>query len=253
MGTRDLTEEELAALEDQREFLLGSLDDLEAEHTAGDVDDNDYETLREGYTVRAARVIRTLDAHRAQDPDAPRKPPWVLPVVAVGVALFVVLAGALVALFARERLEGDTLTGDIRATADEEVERAIRMAGQGEPEEAIARLDEVLEDHPDHVPAMTYKGWFQFLSGDPSEAVVTLNTAAELDPEYRDAHVFLIVTYHRMGTASNAPPEAVDLLLDRARQELQTLDDLGVPAQYEQLLARVRADLEEPQEEEQDG
>ena len=37
---------DLAALEDERDFLLSSLRDLDAEHDAGDIDDVDYETLR---------------------------------------------------------------------------------------------------------------------------------------------------------------------------------------------------------------
>ena len=48
----------LAELEEERRFLLRSLDDLEREHEAGDVDDRDYETLQDGYTVRAAAVLR---------------------------------------------------------------------------------------------------------------------------------------------------------------------------------------------------
>ena len=43
---RELTPDELAALEEQREFLLTSLRDLEAEHDVGDVDENDYEQLQ---------------------------------------------------------------------------------------------------------------------------------------------------------------------------------------------------------------
>ena len=42
---RELGPDELAALEEQRAFLLTSLRDLEAEHDVGDVDDHDYEQL----------------------------------------------------------------------------------------------------------------------------------------------------------------------------------------------------------------
>lgn len=51
-----------AALEEERDFLLRSLDDLEAEHAAGDLDRHDYETLRDTYTARAADVLRRLSA-----------------------------------------------------------------------------------------------------------------------------------------------------------------------------------------------
>ena len=52
---------DLAALEEERDFLLRSLRDLDAEHDAGDIDDVDYETLRDDYTVRTAVVLRALE------------------------------------------------------------------------------------------------------------------------------------------------------------------------------------------------
>ena len=62
----------LAALEEQRDFLLRSLDDLEREHDAGDVDDNDYLALEDDYTARAARVIRAIEAREASRRGRPR-------------------------------------------------------------------------------------------------------------------------------------------------------------------------------------
>ena len=56
----------LAELEEERRFLLRSLADLEREHDAGDIDDGDYATLRDGYTVRAAAVLREIDGGRAE-------------------------------------------------------------------------------------------------------------------------------------------------------------------------------------------
>ena len=50
-------------LEEQRDFLLASLRDLERERQAGDVDDADYHALRSSYTARAADIIRRLDAY----------------------------------------------------------------------------------------------------------------------------------------------------------------------------------------------
>ena len=44
----------LADLEEQRRFLLQSLKDLDREREAGDIDDDDYRTLKDDYTARAA-------------------------------------------------------------------------------------------------------------------------------------------------------------------------------------------------------
>jgi tetratricopeptide (TPR) repeat protein len=49
-----------AALEDERDFCLRSLRDLEAERDAGDIDDADYEFLKDAYTARAAAALRAL-------------------------------------------------------------------------------------------------------------------------------------------------------------------------------------------------
>ena len=54
-----------AELEEERDFLLRSLDDLEAERTAGELDEDDYRNLKDGYTARAAEVLRALDEDRA--------------------------------------------------------------------------------------------------------------------------------------------------------------------------------------------
>ena len=66
--------DQLAELEEERRFLLRSLADLEREHDAGDIDDADYATLRDGYTVRAAAVLREIDGGRAQLPPKPTAP-----------------------------------------------------------------------------------------------------------------------------------------------------------------------------------
>jgi tetratricopeptide (TPR) repeat protein len=44
---------------EERDHLLRSLDDLDRELAAGDIDLHDYETLRADYTTRAAAILRT--------------------------------------------------------------------------------------------------------------------------------------------------------------------------------------------------
>ena len=52
-------------LEDELSFLLDSLQDLEREHSAGDLSEADFVALRDRYTRRAAEVLRALAARRA--------------------------------------------------------------------------------------------------------------------------------------------------------------------------------------------
>ena len=66
MSTRGLSPDRLVELEQERDFLLASLADLEAEHAAGDLDDADFEQLHADYTVRTADLIRQIEERNAQ-------------------------------------------------------------------------------------------------------------------------------------------------------------------------------------------
>ena len=101
----------LAELEEEQRFLLRSLDDLEREHDAGDVDETDYVTLRDGYTARAAAVLRTIAAERAQ---LPPRPPIEWRRLAITGVIVLVAIGALwwwLAASSAQRLPGQEITG----------------------------------------------------------------------------------------------------------------------------------------------
>ena len=62
-------------LEEERDFLMRSLDDLELEHESGGIDDESYAELHDDYTARAAAVIRALrDGVDVTPPPPPRSP-----------------------------------------------------------------------------------------------------------------------------------------------------------------------------------
>ncbi len=54
------SDDRVTELEEERDFLLRSLDDLERELAAGDIEATDYRALEEDYTARAAAVLRRL-------------------------------------------------------------------------------------------------------------------------------------------------------------------------------------------------
>jgi hypothetical protein len=65
-----------APLEDERDFLLRSLDDLDSELVAGNIDPDTYRVLHDDYTARASAVIKSIEDGVTRDaPDAPRVPP----------------------------------------------------------------------------------------------------------------------------------------------------------------------------------
>ena len=228
---RELRPDELAALEEQRDFLLRSLDDLEQEHDAGDVDEHDYTSLRDDYTARAARVIRAIEVHQARVAAAPSsRTRWRTLVTVAGVVVFALGAGLLVAQAAGRRQSGDSLTGNIRETTRQQIDDAIGVAAEGDYDGAVDQLDAVLDDDPENVEAMTWKGWFQYRSGDGA-SVQTLIDAAQADPEYPTTHAFLAVILRDLGQP------------DYALRELDRLDELNPPAEVQQMVAGLREEL----------
>lgn len=223
---------DLAALEEQREFLLRSLEDLEREHAAGDVDDHDYQALRDDYTARAAAVLRELDGGRVGPPEPRRASPRRTVAVVAGVVAFAVAAGVLVAQTVGRRDPGEVATGGIRQSVTEKLNEAGRRAGEGDLDAAIALYDEVLADDPTHAEALTYKGWLQTLDGDTASGLELLLEAATSNPDYPDVHAFLAIVFYRNG------------LVEQAARELERLDALDPPAVIRDLTEDLRAQVD---------
>jgi tetratricopeptide (TPR) repeat protein len=232
-GTRPLDPDALAALEDQRDFLLRSLEDLEREHDAGDVDDHDYASLKDDYTARAARSIRAIEVHHARVAAATPRRPWprTLAVLA-GVVAFAVVAGVLVARSSGRREAGDALTGDIRESTRTQLDNARLALQQERYDDAIEIYDTVLADQPGNIEALAYKGRAQIGNGD-MQGVLTLIDAAETNPDYPDTHYFLAGAF------------AVAGRYDSALQELDRFDALDPPpdlaAEADDLRAQIEA------------
>jgi tetratricopeptide (TPR) repeat protein len=230
---RELAPDEVTVLEEERDFLLRSLDDLEEEHAAGDVDEHDYETLRDDYTARAAKVLRAIEANKAKQTPRPAasRDTWRRVAIGAGVVVFALGAGLLVERASGRRSTGDTLTGDIRGSTEQEMQEALVMGREGRFDQAIVLYDEVLDDQPDNVQAKTYKGWMQYLSGDVGSGLTTLIDAATADPDYPDVHAFLAVVLFRGGQP------------DAALRELDRLDALDPPDEILSIVQPLRDEL----------
>lgn len=216
---------------DQREFLLRSIEDLEREHDAGDLDDDDYRLLRDDYTARAAAALRAerRDARRG----GPRRTGLV---VLAGVVAFAIVAGVLVAQASGRRDPGDTATGDIAQSTTQKLNEAQGCFAGGDAECALGLYDEILAEDPSNAEALTYKGWALYtLEDDAQGALDLLVEAAERHPEYPDVHAFLAVVFFRLGLVGPA-----DAALDQV-EELDPRPDLL--RQIEGLRAEVDAAL----------
>ena len=150
----------LAELEEERDFLLRSIDDLERERAAGDLDEADYRVLEDGYTQRAAAVLRALEEGRGL-PVAPvaspvRRGRRLVALVLVGA--MALSAGLAVASASGSRLPGDTLSGEIRQTTSAQLQQAAQLASGGDISEALALYDEILAEQPDNIEALSERG-----------------------------------------------------------------------------------------------
>ncbi|HYF45562.1 MAG TPA: hypothetical protein VD926_05080 [Acidimicrobiales bacterium] len=222
-----------AALEEQRDFLLASLDDLERERAAGDLDEADYEALKDDYTARAAAVLRALDEGGSRFASARRSESWrsaalvVVVVLALGVG-----AGLLVARSSGSRSE--TPTEDANADRQQLAECLDQLVAQ-EVLPALQCYDEVLERSPENVEALTYRGWALIVSSPElvERGMPFLDQALELNPDYTPARVF-----RAFGLQAQGRPE-------EALAELDQADRSQIPPAFLGLMDSLRRELEQ--------
>lgn len=193
-GRRDdaLDPDALAHLEEERDFLLRSLDDLEAELIAGDVEEDDYRALRDDYTQRAATVLRAIDQRRAARTAATSggRSPARVAAWGAAVVIFAVVAGLGVARAAGDRGEGEFITGGIRESISQRMFDCESLISQLEIREALECYDAILEEQPNNREAMSYRAWALVLAGLPDVAWPYLDRAVMIDPEYPDVRAF---------------------------------------------------------------
>lgn len=212
----------LAELEEERRFLLRSLGDLEREQQFGDVSDDDYRTLQDGYTARAAIVLRQIDNGRAARAPQTRRRPGVVAAWVMGVLVVASLSGWLVARSSGQRLAGQTITGGQEIdTVTAKLAEARSLLGQ-DPQRTAELYREVLDLEPDNAEARTYTAWLLALSAgsaSPETAQLALDQATLSfqaviadQPGYADAHCLFAVM------AARILPEP-DLDLARAQAE----------------------------------
>lgn len=236
--------DELAALEEQRRFLLTSLADLEAEHEAGDLDDDDYETLRADYTVRAARVLDAIeDQQELIDTTGPEDRGLRRAIAVIAVVVVAVVAGVVVTSVSGSSRTTAKSGASLEPTSETQacIEQmgvtfgAATQDGSSFASNAVATLEcftERLDDEPDDVVALTYRGRTEALLAQQLDGVAAasdvenfarraradLSRALELDPEFPDALAFAALEALAQGE------------LDSARDLLERIDRLQLPA-----------------------
>ncbi|TML65080.1 MAG: tetratricopeptide repeat protein [Actinobacteria bacterium] len=207
----------LAHLEEEREFLLRSLRDLEREREAGDIEDGDYRTLRDDYTARTASVALAIDEGRAQLPPPPARNARRLVATVVAVAVVALGAGVLVARASGERVAGRPGSGSLPTGDTEQLAQARVALNEGNVVEAVKTYDRVLKTNPRNPEALAYRGWILRLAAVSGGAfdqklwqqgLASIERAIAVDPSYPDAHFFRgLILYRDRHDATGAAAE----------------------------------------------
>jgi len=225
----------LAALEEQRSFLRRSLGDLEREHAAGDLDEHDYESLRDDYEHRLEAVRSAIEDGKAVLASArPRNPRRTVIIVAL-VVVFALGCGFVVAQLAGRRGSGEQVSGAISQTSRDKLALCLSSGFSGDITTTLACYDDVLKTDPTNKEALTYRAGIKVVSAGDASGIADLIEVAKTDPGYPDVHAFLAVAFDLLGRPESALAELdklaslnpAPLLLDltsglRARLEAST-------------------------------
>jgi tetratricopeptide (TPR) repeat protein len=243
-------DDERIALEEERDFLLRSLDDLEAERAAGEVDHETYERLHADYTARAAAVLRTLRDGVDSRPVAPPVSTRRRVLTIGGIVAFAAIAAVVLAFGLGARLPGDTITGRSRSStpgngkaATKAQQQALEAAVTADPGSAdahrnLARFRLSQQDYPDALKefdaaakiapndaeSRAYAGWILFLvsqsaSGQQQQELrsasrARLDAAVQANAQYPDAHFFRgMVLFRGFDDPTAAVPELQQYLV----------------------------------------
>jgi hypothetical protein len=170
---------DLERLVDERRFLERSLEDLEREHAAGELSDDDYESLKLRYETRASAVAGELEeispeaSSSAPDPHAPTPFEqllrrrrgvigWSALCCFVAAAVFLGLALAGVAPFSSSTASGSI---PVATRIRTELAEAAALAENHDVIEAVAVYDRVLALDPHQPEALAEGGWLVRLAG----------------------------------------------------------------------------------------
>ena len=224
-------------LEAQRVFLLRSLDDLEAEREAGNIDDATYARLHDDYTARAAAVLRALDGEPVElSGGAPPVSASRRALVVGGLIAFAIAAAVTLAITIGPRLPGQTVTGGVASDPKAAV-AALKTAVRDRPNDYSARIEyarslldsdrvEALRQYgaaarlrPKEPEPPTYVGWILGLASSQvtdaptrtqliDRSLSEFARARSLDPRYPDSYVFEGLVRDRF---ANDPAQAVPL------------------------------------------
>lgn len=230
-------------LEERQAAVIASLEEIEADHEAGNLSDADYDRLRRRYEREAAAVLRRLgadgatsSAETAGEPEpagAASSSRWPAAIGWIAaVAGFVAVAGLVMSTALRPRAGDDTITGGVPAG-----DAAPPVAGGALmpiDAERLAELERVVAADSNDVDALVEIGRLYLSSQRFGEVARVSLKALSLDADNPGAHtnlgmVLVSIDHVKEGLASfdralAADPDFADALLFKGMVSFQMRD-----------------------------
>jgi tetratricopeptide (TPR) repeat protein len=235
-------------LEDERSFLLRSIEDLDREHAVGDLSDADHAILRDGYVARTAALLRSSPgaptaSTRSGAAPGPTPPPH--PVTAdpssrprpsrasvggrrsdagtgrrrrvlVVMSTAAVAAGVVWAVAAHlsPRLPGESVTGSIALSGAQQTGRTLAQAetleSRGNAAEAVKLYQAVLRRDPTQEQALAQVGWLEFEAGAQARDATLLGLGERQEQKAEDLDPGAFAPHLYLGSMALAQGDATD-------------------------------------------
>jgi tetratricopeptide (TPR) repeat protein len=120
------------------------------------------------------------------------------------------------------------------------IQQALELESNGKAADALKIYDALIQENPNDVAALSYRGWLLKRAGLPDRAMESLDAAIAVDPHFPDAHFFrgmvlyqdrkdpaAAVTEFRLFMSNNPPQEMVPLVEDVLKKAMA---EAGMPA-----------------------
>lgn len=211
------------------EFWLRSIEDLDEQHTAGELSTATYTRLRDDYTSHAA--VRLRDTATNPSPHATTETPArsrrrASMVVIGALAIVTIAALAIVPTSIRNRSAGETITGNAATvpsgrtvaqlqavvdadpanpTAQLSLARALLEANQ--LVDAMTAYDVAEQLDPTNAEPAAYRAWIMLVAGLTAESRIEAERAIGIDADYPDAHLILTLVLRELGETASAATE----------------------------------------------
>jgi len=219
-AARSDVEQERWLLDDQRQFLLRSIDDAERELSAGDLSQDDYDVLLQRDRQRLAEVETKLaalgpvpgeDTGREDAESVPsggeaiasrRFGPWRRAGIVAACLLILTGLGILVNHAVNPGLPGQPVSGSITESKVELIEQeladAATLNNNGDGVQALQLYDRVLTQDPNDPNALAASGWLEWNYGYAGKSATSMRAgrlaeekAIKLSPTYYFGHLYL--------------------------------------------------------------